>query len=86
MHDVHGICRAKGEICIEHLLLVHKKTHVGAQVTLLIEDSESQSGVLAVEVGQRILQGDKPEETTILIPAELITRDNVDQYKGWTAE
>lgn len=55
----------------------------------LIEASAAQDprrmAEMAVEVGQRILQGDKPEETTILIPAELITRDNVDQYKGWTA-
>lgn len=56
----------------------------------LIEASAAQDprrmAEMAVEVGHRIMQGDKPEETTILIPAELITRDNVDQYKGWTAE
>jgi ribose transport system substrate-binding protein len=55
----------------------------------LIEASAAQDprrmAEMAVEVGHRIMQGDKPEETTILIPAELITRDNVDQYKGWTA-
>ena len=39
----------------------------------------------AVEVGYEILQGKQPAQTTILIPAELITRDNVAQYKGWTA-
>jgi ribose transport system substrate-binding protein len=56
----------------------------------LIEASAAQDprrmAEMAVEVGHRIMQGDKPEETTILIPAELITRDNVDEYKGWTAE
>jgi ribose transport system substrate-binding protein len=39
----------------------------------------------AVDVGYEILQGKQPTQTAILIPAELITRDNVAQYKGWTA-
>ena len=39
----------------------------------------------AVEVGSDILQGKQPAESKILIPAELITRENVGQYKGWTA-
>lgn len=55
----------------------------------LIEASAAQDprrmAEMAVEVGHRILQGETPEQDTILIPAELITRDNVDQYKGWTA-
>src|SRR6202022_1934242 len=38
----------------------------------------------AVEVGYDIMQGKKPEETTILIPVKLITRDNVNEYTGWT--
>jgi len=40
----------------------------------------------AVEVGYEILQGNSPEETTILIPTELITRENVDEYEGWTTD
>ena len=56
----------------------------------LIEASAAQDprrmAEMAVEVGHKILQGETPEEDTILIPAELITRDNVDQYKGWTAQ
>lgn len=56
----------------------------------LIEASSAQDPYAmaqkAVEVGYQIMQGETPEETTILIPAELITRDNVAQYKGWTAE
>jgi ribose transport system substrate-binding protein len=32
------------------------------------------------------MQGNKPEQDTILIPSDLITRENVDQYKGWTSE
>ena len=39
----------------------------------------------AVDVGYEILQGKQPAQPTTLIPAELITRDNVAQYKGWTA-
>jgi ribose transport system substrate-binding protein len=40
----------------------------------------------AVEVGQQILAGNPPAEETVLVPVELITKDNVDQYKGWTSE
>jgi ribose transport system substrate-binding protein len=39
----------------------------------------------AVDVGYEILQGKQPAQAVTLIPAELITRDNVAQYKGWTA-
>jgi ribose transport system substrate-binding protein len=56
----------------------------------LIEASSAQDPYAmaqkAVEVGYQIMQGEKPEQTTTLIPAELITRDNVDQYEGWTSE
>ena len=56
----------------------------------LIEASSAQDpytmAQMAVEVGYQILQGNPPAETTTLIPADLITRENVDQYKGWTAE
>jgi ribose transport system substrate-binding protein len=38
----------------------------------------------AVEVGYDIMQGKKPAETTILIPVKLITRDNVNEFTGWT--
>jgi ribose transport system substrate-binding protein len=56
----------------------------------LIEASSAQDpyrmAQMAVEIGYQIMQGEEPEEDTLLIPADLITRDNVDQYKGWTAE
>jgi ribose transport system substrate-binding protein len=56
----------------------------------LIEASSAQDpyrmAQMAVEVGYQIMQGEKPEQDTILIPADLITRENVDQYEGWTAE
>jgi ribose transport system substrate-binding protein len=38
----------------------------------------------AVEVGYGVLQGRKPDPDTILIPVKLITRDNVNEYTGWT--
>jgi ribose transport system substrate-binding protein len=38
----------------------------------------------AVEVGADIMQGKKPEKDTILIPVKLITRENVNDYQGWT--
>lgn len=38
----------------------------------------------AVQVGNEILNGKKPENPNILIPVKLITRENVKDYKGWT--
>jgi ribose transport system substrate-binding protein len=38
----------------------------------------------AVEVGAEVMKGSKPAEEVILIPTQLITRDNVNQYQGWT--
>ncbi len=56
----------------------------------LIEASAAQDPYAmaqkAVEVGYNIMQGKKPEQNKILIPAELVTRDNVGQYKGWTSK
>nr|WP_242040736.1 ABC transporter substrate-binding protein [Coleofasciculus sp. FACHB-1120] len=40
----------------------------------------------AVEVGNDILKGNKPANPNILIPVTLITRENVNQHKGWTSE
>lgn len=40
----------------------------------------------AVEVGYQIMQGKPPAQTVTLIPAELVTRANVAQYKGWTSK
>ncbi|MDQ2693778.1 MAG: ABC transporter substrate-binding protein [Pseudomonadota bacterium] len=45
-----------------------------------------QMATKGVETGYEIMKGNPPAEQTILIPVELITRDNVDSYKGWTAE
>ena len=38
----------------------------------------------AVEIGYNIMQGKKPEQEVTLIPVQLITKENVGQYKGWT--
>ncbi|MGC2576550.1 MAG: ABC transporter substrate-binding protein [Terrimicrobiaceae bacterium] len=38
----------------------------------------------AVEVGVGVMNGKKPEKDLILIPTKLITRDNVNDYQGWT--
>jgi ribose transport system substrate-binding protein len=37
----------------------------------------------AVQVGNDILKGKPPANRNILIPVQLITRENVSQYKGW---
>ena len=39
-----------------------------------------------IEIGNQIKQGKAPAEATILIPVELITRDNVDQYQDWVTK
>ena len=39
----------------------------------------------AVEIGYDIMNGTKPAEPMILMPSTLITRDNVKDYKGWSA-
>ena len=56
----------------------------------LIQASSSQDPYAmaqkAVEVGDAILQGKPPAEKVTLIPTELVTRDNVNQYKGWTSK
>lgn len=55
----------------------------------LIEASASQDPYAmaqrAVEVGYQIMNGETPEETMILMPSTLITRENVDEYRGWSA-
>jgi ribose transport system substrate-binding protein len=38
----------------------------------------------AVEIGYDIMNGKKPAQDLTLIPVDLITKDNVNQYKGWT--
>jgi len=55
----------------------------------LIRASASQDpyvmAQLAVERGAAILKGNKPAEPVMLLEPKLITSENVDDYKGWTA-
>ena len=55
----------------------------------LIQASASQDpysmGEQAVEIGYKIMNGEKPADPMVLMPSTLITRDNVAEYKGWTA-
>ncbi|WZF18145.1 ABC transporter substrate-binding protein [Nostoc sp. UHCC 0302] len=37
----------------------------------------------AVQVGNDVIQGKKPESTEIMIPVKLVTRENLSSYKGW---
>lgn len=37
----------------------------------------------AVQVGNDLIHGKKPENPNILIPVKLITRDNVNEYQAW---
>jgi ribose transport system substrate-binding protein len=38
----------------------------------------------AVELGVKVLNGERLETQTVLIPVQLVTRDNLKDYKGWT--
>jgi ribose transport system substrate-binding protein len=38
----------------------------------------------AVSIGYDAMNGKKPAQELTLIPVELITKENVAQYKGWT--
>jgi ribose transport system substrate-binding protein len=38
----------------------------------------------AVEIGYNIINGQKPAQELTLIPVDLITKENVNQYKGWS--
>ena len=55
----------------------------------LVQASASQDpyamGQKAVEIGEGILNGKKPENPITLLEPQLITRDNVNEYKGWTS-
>ncbi len=42
-------------------------------------------GKLAVQTGVDIMNGKKPENPMILMKPQLVTRDNVNSYQGWTS-
>ena len=39
----------------------------------------------AVELGNDVIMGHKPAQTTVLLAPQLITRENVKDYKGWSS-
>ena len=55
----------------------------------LVQASASQDPYFmaqkALEVGNDIINGKKPAEPIILLDPQLITRDNVQNYKGWSS-
>lgn len=55
----------------------------------MVEASASQDpwamAQQAVEIGYGIMNGTKPADPMILMPSSLITKDNVKDYKGWSA-
>jgi len=57
--------------------------------TSMIKASASQDPYvmagMALELGYKVLQGEKPEQDTVLLDPQLITAENVNEYKGWTA-
>jgi ribose transport system substrate-binding protein len=40
---------------------------------------------MAVEIGNGILNGKKPDKQEILMDSKLVTRDNIKDYKGWSS-
>jgi ribose transport system substrate-binding protein len=55
----------------------------------LIQASASQNpykmAFMGIEYGNKLLKGEKLDKTIILLAPELITRQNVAEYKGWEA-
>ncbi len=55
----------------------------------MVQASSSQDpyamAQLAVQIGYDIINGKKPAEPMILMESKLITRDNVAEYRGWSA-
>lgn len=45
--------------------------------------SPREQGRLGVETGYGLMNGKQPEVKVRMLPPQLITRDNVDSYKGW---
>ena len=46
------------------------------------QDPNTQGGI-ALEMAQKLFAGEPLEQTKVLVPTEMITRDNLAQYKGW---
>ena len=57
--------------------------------TPMVQASGSQDPYVmaqkAVDIGVDLLNGKEPAEKVTLLPSKLVTRDNVNDYKGWQA-
>jgi ribose transport system substrate-binding protein len=42
-------------------------------------------GRMAVQAGVKILDGQKPDHDVVQMDSKMVTRDNVNEYKGWTS-
>jgi len=55
----------------------------------LIQASASQDPYLmaqmGIDIGVKLLNGEKPEQEVTLIPSKLITQENVKDHKGWSS-
>lgn len=40
---------------------------------------------MSLDLAYKVFNGEKPEQTTVLLEPELITADNIGSYHGWTA-
>ncbi len=58
--------------------------------TPMIQASASQDPFAmarkAVDIGVDLLNGKEPAQKVTLLPSKLVTRDNVNDYKGWTSD
>ena len=54
------------------------------QVQASASQDPTEMGHLGVKTGYEIMGGKKPENPLILLEPKLVTRDNVDQYPGWS--
>ena len=46
------------------------------------QDPNTQGGI-ALEMAQKLFAGEPLEQQSVLVPTEMITRENLAQYKGW---
>ncbi len=54
------------------------------QIQASASQDPTEMGKLAVKTGFDIMNGKKPETPVILLAPQLVTRDNVAQYPGWS--
>ena len=54
------------------------------QIRASASQDPAAMGRMAVEIGQDILNGKRPENPMVLLEPRLVTRENVGEYQGWT--